>query len=961
MKMLCNVKLSPHRYKTPEGYLYCQDAILARTGKQTYLKSEIYGISDDEDVYIDVDRNEKEVFNEKTLASFEGKPLTIEHPDVNVSPENYKELSVGHIQNVRKGTYEGQPVMLADIIVNDAEAISLIESGEMVQLSCGYDCDITDGPNPEQINIRGNHVALCEQGRAGIARIQDSKKGKWGVKSLGDEDLKKDRIYTLSISYPDNDDGEAHYFTVYVLANNYEDAMKIVNKHFEGEKEMLFAPLNPIDYEDAIEWFKKRSEVKVLDSNKKIMKDAVGRGSYIQEFGRYGEQYKVVKIDGNVLYCEELVTKKNTLFKKDKENIDWAIINKGQVNDSVSEGQEEDGTGLYVNGELIKNRSEAWELARKLYKEGKLKEFSEYWIDVFGYPHDTDMREPLKHTMKDSVSTNRELLYSQDPHYTLQLQKDRLYHDYGIDGIARGSGYRESEYDDKIYDNFEEAKKAAIELFNKYKDKTEIKPESYSYYSVRITKWEDGGGIYVDLNDQNNGPFPALTAYNQKELPERLKKDLHIKDSLNVEERNNNFYNDLFDMVNKLDHVDLDSRYLNDYMKILIFDLNGNLDWNEFKKEIKDLAKKHNVSIERFGFETGWNLVSTPIKKTYTLYLDEKEEELKDSIDEELFDKVLKMIKSGKITDDELLMITADEYTLEEARYDMKNNPAKIARALIEEEIITPKYFEDSNEKYVIALKEDNNQAVWLDENDKPTNDYKLAKRFNSKEEADSHQRIYCKGSVCKVNDSLDIPSVKKELEELLKDINHDKIEESWGSITIDFNDRKEARKAKKILDPLYDVELFNDKDNIYIAIYDKFENPHTSSLVEDSETWGSYNLRRGKPAQDFKQYLRDRGLYFEPSENGEFIHFEVKNPDEDVIKEIRAINEHYTKVGMYDEYSRRFYSKAIKALNDKLEKLERNELLDSNQEDYQTQKNNMIKEIKKQIDEYQQKLNELD
>jgi hypothetical protein len=64
--------------------------------------------------------------------------------------------------------------MLADIIVNDAEAINLIESGEMVELSCGYDCDITTGDNPEQINIRGNHVALCEQGRAGIARIQDS-------------------------------------------------------------------------------------------------------------------------------------------------------------------------------------------------------------------------------------------------------------------------------------------------------------------------------------------------------------------------------------------------------------------------------------------------------------------------------------------------------------------------------------------------------------------------------------------------------------------------------------------------------------------------------------------------------------------------------------------------------------------------------------------------------------------
>ena len=42
MKMLCQVQLSKHRYKTPEGYLICYDCILARTGKQTYLQSELY-------------------------------------------------------------------------------------------------------------------------------------------------------------------------------------------------------------------------------------------------------------------------------------------------------------------------------------------------------------------------------------------------------------------------------------------------------------------------------------------------------------------------------------------------------------------------------------------------------------------------------------------------------------------------------------------------------------------------------------------------------------------------------------------------------------------------------------------------------------------------------------------------------------------------------------------------------
>ena len=175
MKVLVNVKLSPHKYKTPEGYLYCQDAIIARTGKQTYMKSEIYPDSNSDEL-IEVDRPFEEVTNPLTIASFEDKPITCEHPDENVGPHNYNELAVGHTKNVRVGPtkVDGETVLLADLIITDEQAIEDIENGERTDLSCGYDCDITDGANPKQINIRGNHVALCEQGRAGCARIVDS-------------------------------------------------------------------------------------------------------------------------------------------------------------------------------------------------------------------------------------------------------------------------------------------------------------------------------------------------------------------------------------------------------------------------------------------------------------------------------------------------------------------------------------------------------------------------------------------------------------------------------------------------------------------------------------------------------------------------------------------------------------------------------------------------------------------
>ena len=172
MKVLVKEKLSEHKYKTPEGYLICVDAILARTGKQTYRRDEVFHDSDDTE--IEVDRKAEEVFSPQTLASFENKPVTVEHPGEDVNSENYKEYAVGFVRDVHQGKADGQDVILGTLVIQDAQTIEEIENGEHVELSCGYDCDIDDSENPQQRNIRGNHVALCECGRAGNARIVDS-------------------------------------------------------------------------------------------------------------------------------------------------------------------------------------------------------------------------------------------------------------------------------------------------------------------------------------------------------------------------------------------------------------------------------------------------------------------------------------------------------------------------------------------------------------------------------------------------------------------------------------------------------------------------------------------------------------------------------------------------------------------------------------------------------------------
>ena len=195
MRVLVSEKLSNHKYKTPEGYLICTDAILARTGKQTYTKNELF--NDGDLTAIEVDRPRDQVFNPKTIASFENKPITFDHPDEDVNVGNYKDYAIGYVRDVRQGkTDKGEDVILGNLVITDQDAINAIEQGDHTDLSCGYDCDIKDDGNGNysQTNIRGNHLALCEQGRAGIAHIVDSKVKDANMKDWTQNEVKRFKI-----------------------------------------------------------------------------------------------------------------------------------------------------------------------------------------------------------------------------------------------------------------------------------------------------------------------------------------------------------------------------------------------------------------------------------------------------------------------------------------------------------------------------------------------------------------------------------------------------------------------------------------------------------------------------------------------------------------------------------------------------------------------------------------------
>ena len=156
-------QISPHLVDTPEGFLICKDVPIARTGPQDYLARELQ-LDGDPDRLITVQRHPEDVFEEATLASFEGKPICDAHPPENVGPENYAAYTKGHVQNVRRdGEY-----IVADLYINDANLANEVRNNVKREVSCGYLCNyVPDGDGYRQERIRGNHVAVVPKGRAG--------------------------------------------------------------------------------------------------------------------------------------------------------------------------------------------------------------------------------------------------------------------------------------------------------------------------------------------------------------------------------------------------------------------------------------------------------------------------------------------------------------------------------------------------------------------------------------------------------------------------------------------------------------------------------------------------------------------------------------------------------------------------------------------------------------------------
>ena len=116
----------------------------------------------------------EEVFANDSMASARGAPLTVGHPDHKVTTATWRADSVGHACDdvAADGKF-----LASTLVVNDGAAVEKVDSKQLRELSCGYECDVDPTPgmfegthyDAIQRRIVYNHIALLPEGegRAG--------------------------------------------------------------------------------------------------------------------------------------------------------------------------------------------------------------------------------------------------------------------------------------------------------------------------------------------------------------------------------------------------------------------------------------------------------------------------------------------------------------------------------------------------------------------------------------------------------------------------------------------------------------------------------------------------------------------------------------------------------------------------------------------------------------------------
>jgi len=149
--------------KTDEGFLI-DSPVIGRIGIQEYINV-------DGSIRKEL-RLPEEVFNQASMDSAKGKPISLDHKEKVVTSKNANRVTIGTVLSASKQDGDN---LRTDIVIHSPDAI-----GARRELSLGYTCtlDDTSGEHPTyghydaiQRDIRINHLSVVSRGRAGVARL----------------------------------------------------------------------------------------------------------------------------------------------------------------------------------------------------------------------------------------------------------------------------------------------------------------------------------------------------------------------------------------------------------------------------------------------------------------------------------------------------------------------------------------------------------------------------------------------------------------------------------------------------------------------------------------------------------------------------------------------------------------------------------------------------------------------
>lgn len=145
------------------GYLRI-DGVVAHVGILEYM--------DDDGTVIREFVPEETLFDEASLQSLAGAPVTLQHPPEMVTPSNYKQYSQGSVNGMPRRDGDN---LVASMLVIGNEALHAVEYGGVSELSPGYSVDLDETPGEwqgqkydrVQRNRRYNHQAIVDAARGG--------------------------------------------------------------------------------------------------------------------------------------------------------------------------------------------------------------------------------------------------------------------------------------------------------------------------------------------------------------------------------------------------------------------------------------------------------------------------------------------------------------------------------------------------------------------------------------------------------------------------------------------------------------------------------------------------------------------------------------------------------------------------------------------------------------------------